>query len=128
MDTKQVGDKLVELCKQGKNLEAVDTLYSPDIVSVEAMAMDPMPAEMRGIDAIRGKNQWWFDNHEIHSASAVGPMTNHDKFAVLFDYDVTSNAPGPMQGQRMKMQEVGLYTVKDGKIVREEFYYDSSGM
>jgi len=29
-----------------------------------------------------------------------------------------------MAGQRMKMDEVALYTVKDGKIVHEEFFYD----
>jgi ketosteroid isomerase-like protein len=28
-----------------------------------------------------------------------------------------------MAGQRMQMEEVGLYTVEDGKIVREEFFY-----
>ena len=36
MTTLEVGKKLVELCKQGKNQEAMDTLYAPDIVSVEA--------------------------------------------------------------------------------------------
>ena len=122
MDTKQVGEKLVELCRQGKNLEAVDTLYSPDIVSVEAMGNEEMPAEMRGIEAVRGKNQWWLDNHEVHSAAAEGPYPNNDRFAVRYNYDVTAKA-GPMAGQRMKMDEVALYTVKDGKIVREEFYY-----
>lgn len=122
MDTKQVGEKLVELCRQGKNLEAVDTLYSPEIVSVEAMGNEEMPAEMRGIEAVRGKNQWWLDNHEVHSAAAEGPYPNNDRFAVRYNYDVTAKA-GPMAGQRMKMDEIALYTVEDGKIVREEFYY-----
>jgi ketosteroid isomerase-like protein len=122
MDTKQVGEKLVELCRQGKNLEAIDSLYSPDIVSVEAMGNEQMPAEMRGIEAIRGKNQWWLENHDVHSAAAEGPYPNNDRFAVRYNYDVTAKA-GPMAGQRMKMDEIALYTVKDGKIVREEFYY-----
>lgn len=29
-----------------------------------------------------------------------------------------------MKGKRMKLHEVAVYTVKDGKIVREEFFYD----
>ena len=125
METKQVAEKLVELCKQGKNLEAIDTLYSPDIVSVEAMSMGPeMPAELRGIDAIRGKNQWWFENNEIHSAQVTGPFPHNDRFAVMYDYDTTPK-DGPTKGQRTKMQEVALYTVNDGKIVREEFYYQN---
>jgi hypothetical protein len=28
-----------------------------------------------------------------------------------------------MAGQRMRMEEVGMYTVQGGKIVREEFFY-----
>ena len=30
-------------------------------------------------------------------------------------------------GQRFQMEEAGLYTVKDGAIVREEFFYAMGG-
>ena len=53
MTTLEVANKLVELCRAGKNLECIDALYSKDIVSVEPMAMPPMPAEMRGIAAVK---------------------------------------------------------------------------
>ena len=33
-----------------------------------------------------------------------------------------------MEGQRMQMQEAGLYTVAGGKITQEEFFYDMGGM
>ena len=122
MDAKEIGTKLVELCKQGKNLEAVESLYGEDIVSIEAQAAPGMPAEMEGIDAIRGKHAWWVANHEIHSASAEGPFVNGDRFAAIFQYDVTAK-DGPMKGQRFNMREVALYTVEDGKVVREEFLY-----
>jgi ketosteroid isomerase-like protein len=122
MDTKDVGEKLVALCNEGRNMEAIETLYSPDIVSVEAMGMPDMPAEMSGIAAIKGKNEWWYANHEVHSGAVDGPYPHRDRFAVKFQYDVTAKS-GPMQGQRFTMQEVGLYTVKDGKIVKEEFFY-----
>jgi ketosteroid isomerase-like protein len=46
-----------------------------------------------------------------------------DRFIVRFDYDVT-NKPS---GRRFKMSEAGLFTVKDGKIVREEFFYATEG-
>ncbi len=45
MDTKQVGEKLVSLCRVGKNLDAVESLYSKDIVSVEAQGSPEMPAQ-----------------------------------------------------------------------------------
>lgn len=115
METKQVGERLVSLCREGKNMQAIDELYSPDIVSVEAEVPQGMDKEARGIEAIKQKNKWWFENAEIHSHSAEGPFVNGDRFAVLFDYDVTSN------GKRNQMREVANYDVKDGKIVREEF-------
>src|SRR4051794_5439505 len=70
----EVGQKLVEFCRQGKNVEAVNTLYDPKIVSVETMK-DPMfPQRIDGIDGVKKKNQWWVDNHQIHSAEAAGPF------------------------------------------------------
>ena len=120
MKTMEIAKKLVELCRVGKNAEAVDTLFSSDVVSVEAAMPPGMNREAKGIDAVRAKGEWWRANHEVHSASITGPWPHDDKFVVGFQYDVT-NKPS---GNRMKMDEVGLYYVRDGKIVREEFFYD----
>ena len=122
MATNEIGQKLVELCQQGKNLGAIDTLYSKDAESVEAMSTPEMPARMQGVDEIKKKNQWWFANNEVHEGSAKGPFPNGDRFAVIYNFDVTPKN-GPMAGKRMRMEEVGMYTVKGGKIVREEFFY-----
>jgi SnoaL-like domain len=118
----EVGKKLVAMCREGKNMEAVEQLYSPQIVSIEAMSDGKMPARTEGIEAIRGKAKWWFDNHTIHSAKADGPWPHGERFIVRFTYDITPKA-GPMAGKRMTMDESALYTVKDGKIVHEEFFY-----
>jgi hypothetical protein len=58
-----VANELVALCREQPNLDAIEALYSPDIVSIEPVGSEEMPAEMRGRDAVRGKNQWWFDNN-----------------------------------------------------------------
>ena len=120
--TMEVGKKLVAFCKAGKNLDAVNTLYAPNVESSEVHGMPDFPQHMKGIDAVRKKNQWWFDNHEIHGGDALGPWPHGDRFIVLFKIDVTAKA-GPMAGKRMQAEEAGLYTVKDGKIVKEEFCY-----
>ena len=121
--TATVADELVSFCRVGKNLDAINSLYSPDIVSIESMGNEQMPQEMKGIDAIRGKNQWWSENNEVHSATVDGPFVgNDDKFAVYYNYDVTSKPTG----KRNNMEEMALYTVKDGKIVREQFFYRTS--
>jgi hypothetical protein len=59
--TASVAQELVALCRAGRNLDAVNKLYSPKIVSIEPMGSESMPAEMTGLDAVRGKNQWWFE-------------------------------------------------------------------
>jgi ketosteroid isomerase-like protein len=118
----EVGQKLVALCKEGKFLEAVQTLYAPNIVSVEVHGDEKMPARMEGIEAVLGKGKWWVENHTVHSSDVQGPFPHGDRFIVFFMLDITPKS-GPMAGKRMKMNEAGLYTVKDGKIVHEEFFY-----
>ena len=119
MSIMEIANELVDLCRQGKNMEAIEKLYSPDVVSVEACAMPGHEQTIKGIDGVKGKTQWWVENHEVHSGDVKGPYPHGDRFILYFDYDVT-----PKQtGQRMQMQEAGLYTVKNGKIAKEEFFY-----
>ena len=117
MKTEEVAAKLVDLCRKGEWMNAIDTLYASDIVSVEAHEMENMPAEMRGIDQVRGKTKWWEENMEVHSAKISGPFVARDTFVVQFDVDVTEKA----SKKRSQMSEVGIYTVKEGKVAREEF-------
>ena len=127
MTTQQVAKKLVELCKQGKFEEAMEATYAPNIVSIEPHpGGGEMPQKMEGIAAVRKKSQWWNENHEIHGVKVDGPWPAEDRFIVRFVIDVTAKT-GPMKGKRMTMDETGLYTVKDGKVVREEFFYDMGG-
>ena len=117
MNTEEVATKLVEFCRNREWMKAIDELYGKDIVSVEPRAMENMPAEMRGIDQVRGKTEWWEKNMEVHSAKVSGPFVARDNFVVQFDVDVTDKG----SKKRMQMSEVGIYTVKDGKVSREEF-------
>jgi ketosteroid isomerase-like protein len=124
--TLEVGKKLVELCKADKSLQAIEELYAPNIVSIEAAPMPNMPQRQEGIAAIRAKTEWWQNNHTVHSAEAMGPFPHDDRFIVHFKYEVTPKA-GPMANKRFTMEEGALYTVKNGKITQEEFFYDMGG-
>ena len=119
MTSKEVAAQYVELCKQGKNHECLDKLFSKDAVSVEAGAPPGMDRTAKGLDAIRAKGKWWGENHTVHKGEVTGPYPNGDRFAVRFNYDITHKP----SGQRMQMDEIGLFTVEDGKITREEFFY-----
>lgn len=119
LDLKGIADMVVALNSAG-NHQGVLALYSSRVVSVEAYPAPDGSHEARGIDGIKGKWAWWESAHEIHSAKARGPFLHGaDRFAIIYDMDVTDK----QTGKREKMQEVALYTVSRGKIVREEFFY-----
>jgi ketosteroid isomerase-like protein len=121
--TAAVAHELVALCRAGRNDEAINKFYSDRIVSIEPVATEQLPAELRGIDAVRGKNDWWTANNELHAAEVNGPFIGEDQFAVQYTWDVTFKPTG----RRVKITEMALYTVKDGKIVQEQFFYHTPG-
>lgn len=123
MSTSEIAKKYVDLCKDNQHHTILETLFSPEAVSVEAIAMPGFPLEAKGIKAIAEKGKTWVDNHEVHSAKLEGPWPNGNRFVVRFSYDVT-NKPS---GNRFQMDEVGLFTVENGKITREEFFYSTEG-
>ncbi len=124
VDIKTTAQRLVACCRENRTMEGLDELYDADAVSVEAVAPPgAASAETRGVEAIKGKHEWWDTNCTVHSASVEGPyLHGTDRFAVIFEMDATNK----LDGRRNAMKEVGIYTVNDAaKIVREEFYYDS---
>jgi hypothetical protein len=112
MTTEEVAKKVVKLVRKQAWYEALDELYDKDIVSVEATA-----PESRGKAEIRKKIDWWVNAMEVHSFKADEPFVAQDRFVIQYDADVTDK----QSKQRRHMCEVGVYTVKNGRIVREEF-------
>ena len=120
MDVKEIGRKLVSLVRDGRNQEAIDQLYAETVVSIEADTPPGEDRKVEGIEAVRKKNEWWQESHEVHSVKAAGPFTHgDDKFAAVFEMDATYLP----DDEKHHLHEVAVYTVADGKIVREEFFY-----
>jgi hypothetical protein len=121
MTAQEVGKKYVALCQQGKYDACLEQLYAKNAVSVEATPPPGGEKTAKGLDAIKAKGKDWAENHVVHSAEVEGPFPNENRFAVHFVFDVTDKP----SGKRMKMDEVGLFTVENDKITREEFFYPS---
>jgi hypothetical protein len=119
MTTQEVADKLVKLCTAGQFHQAMESLYSPDIVSMEAGAPPGGSRESKGLEAVRAKGEWWMANHEVHSTTVEGPLVAGSHFAVTFKMDVTFKP----KNHRFTMEEVAIYKVAGDKIVYEEFFY-----
>ena len=117
----EIAEKLIACCRDGREAELLDTTYAADAQSVES-APNPQTgtAVTQGLDGIRAKHAWWADNFVVHSGSVDGPYPHgDDRFGVIFEMDAEEKA----SGTRYKMKELAVYTVADGKIVREEFFY-----
>jgi ketosteroid isomerase-like protein len=119
MTLQEIANELVAGCREDRARANLTKLYAPDAVSVEAMDMGG-GRETRGVAGIDGKHQWWDDNHTVTGGKVEGPFLHgDDRFAVIFAMQGTNKA----DGKAFDMTEVGLYEVKGGKIVREEFFY-----
>ena len=119
MTLQEIARELVAGCREGRAKQNLDVLYAPDAVSVEAADMGN-GRETAGLAGIHGKHDWWESTQIVHSSSVEGPFLHGDaSFAVIFAMDAEDKA----SGRRSQMHEVGVYHVKDGKIVREEFFY-----
>ena len=119
MTTQEIANDLVAMCREGKFAESGEKYWAPDVVSIEVGGPEGMDPVSRGIEAVRGKGEWWANNHEVDSAEVEGPYCNGDQFVVRFKMDVTQKG----SGQRFNMDEMGVYTLKDGKIAEERFFY-----
>lgn len=123
MSVKDVANGLVERCRKGDFTGAVETFYDDDIVSVEAAGTPEYPAETRGKDKVRAKNEKWMENTEVHSFNVEGPFVGDDGFAVRYTFDVTDKP----SGRRTEMTEMALYKVQDDRITHERFFYNAPG-
>lgn len=117
MTPKETAEAFTTLLKAGDHEAAAAKFNAEDIVSFEAME-GPM-AECRGRAAVKAKSDWWYANHEVHSVETEGPFVNGAQFALRFTIDVTKKDTG----ERGAMSEIGLYTIRDGKIAEERFFY-----
>jgi ketosteroid isomerase-like protein len=118
MNAQEVATRLVQLCREGKNADAINELYDDNIVSIEPEGT-PMGGKTVGKEAVlESTNQWYRSVEEVHSSHTSDPIVSGNFFACTMDFDVTFKERG-----RSAMDELCVFEVKDGKIVTSEFFY-----
>jgi hypothetical protein len=123
MSVETVAGKFMELCKQGKHFEVMRTMYAPEMVSVEGDGR-----EFVGKEAVIHKSEVFQGNNDITGQDLRGPFFCGDadakfgKFGVYTSISFTPKAGGQSQTH----EEIGLYTVKNDVITREEFFYEGA--
>jgi ketosteroid isomerase-like protein len=118
MTTKDVANRFNELGQTGQYDKIQEELYATNAVSIEP-AHSPGLQSVEGLEAIKEKGrQFNAMVEEMHGGYSTEPVVAGTHFSVAMGMDVTMKGMG-----RMKMDEIAVYEVKDGKIVKEQFFY-----
>lgn len=118
MTTKDVANRFNELAQTGQWQQIQDELFADNAVSIEPEHSQGMRS-VQGIESIREKGKQFGEMvEEMHGGFSNEPQVAGNHFAVAMGMDVTMKGQG-----RMKMDEIAVYEVKDGKIVKEQFFY-----
>jgi len=122
MEAKEIAEKLVSWYNAGEVDRPYQELYSDKIVSIENDGKGETGIS-EGFDGLQKKGEWWEANFEVHETKASEPIIADNWFSVRFDMDTTHRP----SGHRSKSSEIAVYQVQDGKIVKEQFFYDMNG-
>jgi hypothetical protein len=112
----QVAQDFIAMARAGKLQEIEHKWLAPGIESVEGMGAS---MAWNGKKAVLAKYRAWEADHDVHAMQADGPWVGATGFVVKFAVDMTQKSTG----QRHQMEEMAVYTVRNGKIVREEFHF-----
>lgn len=115
-----VATKVAALLRAGNAAEVEEQWLAPAIESVEGVGAS---LAWNGKPAVLGKYRAWEADHEIHELDLEGPWVGATGFALKYRIDVSQKSTG----QRTTMEEIAVYTVRDGKITREEFHFALPG-
>lgn len=112
----ELGNEFVRLFNAGHAEKIEREMYASSIVSVEGHGVG---MAWHGKQAVEAKAKEWMNDNIIHGARAEGPYVGSSGFAVKIEMDVETKS----KNSRSVHREIAVYTVQDGKIVREEFMY-----
>jgi hypothetical protein len=117
MTIQEVADRLVDLCRQGKALQAQQELFSDDVTSLEPAHSPTPPA--RGKEEVLAKGKHFASMIEkIYSNYFSEPIIGGNHFSIVCKLDATMKGQG-----RNKLEEICVFGVKEGKVNSEQFFY-----
>ena len=121
MTTQEISAHYRELMSQRKFVELQDTFYDEQVVcqEPEKAALMGMPIFTNGLEAVKAKGIARRATIEtVHSYTCSEPVVAGEYFTVVLKQEVT------FKGRpRTVLEEIGIFQVKDGKIIKEQFFY-----
>jgi len=118
MTTQQVAKKLEEYCNKGQWAKAHKELYAKNVWSEEPSGVTPRVAQ--GMSQVTAKGKNWAKNVKVYGMKVSKPVVAGNWITMKMSMDTQwKGAP------RRKEEEICLYHVKNGKIISEQFFYDT---
>ena len=118
MTTQEVANRFHELAQTNQWDKIQDELFAENAASLEPHET-PGLQSVHGMAAIKEKGRKFGEMvEEMHDGYTTAPVVGGRFFSVAMGMDCTMKGMG-----RQKMDEIAVYEVKDGKIVREQFFY-----
>jgi hypothetical protein len=121
MTTQELAARYHELASERKFIEIQDKFYGEQVVcqEPEKAASMGMPVFTNGLEAVKAKGIARRAMMEtLHSYTCSEPIVAGEFFSVVLKQEVTFKGK-----PRMALEEIGVFHVKDGKIVKEQFFY-----
>lgn len=110
-----------DMLRQGQFVAARERFWAADVRSIEPQDLpDGIAAEVSGIDAALAKTIRWFGSRHVHDLSIDGPFVTGNQFALFLDMMIA----GQPSGADQPFTEIAIFTVRDGRIIEERFFYD----
>lgn len=117
----EVAEGVVSMLRSGtQEKEIWAKWFSRKLVSIEGQ----MGQAWHGLPAVKSKAEQWYTAHRVHSMEIDGPFVGATGFGVRYAIDVEEVATGT----RMKGDELAFYTVRNGKVIQEEFMGRAAAM
>ena len=118
MTTQEVANRFHQLAQEGNWDKIQDELYSEDAESIEPSHSEFLQS-VKGKEALKQKGDMFNSMvEEMHGGYSSEPLVAGNYFAVAMGMEATMKGQG-----RSKMDEIAVYEVKDGKIVKEQFFF-----
>lgn len=118
MTPQEVANRMNDLFKENKWMEVQDELYADDVVSIEPEGA-PGLRTVQGKQALKEKAKQFQDMiEEMHGGWCSEVLVGGDYLTCAMGMECTMKGMG-----RVKMEEVCVYKVKDGKVVSEQFFF-----
>ena len=121
MTTQEIANRYYELARESKWTEIQDELHDDNVLCQEPehTASRGIAVMTRGKEALKAKSATNRERIEtIHEQFCSEPLVAGNFFTLVLKRDVTFKGMG-----RRQLEEVGVFEVKEDKIVLEQFFF-----